>query len=156
MGSITPDFRFGNFVGSIIQVVLVVLAIVTVLILPIIFFTLFFVPLPVVNGQVLTPYLFFSMVVDPSRTLPIVKFLIHTALFKTLLFPGFAFAGRMAVPAGSSSSILLRWPFDFADRRTGRSARRHYHFSDSPDSRSLRVNLCFFQFLGLTSARFTW
>src|SRR5690349_11618337 len=96
MGSITPDFRFGNFVGSIIQVVLVVLAIVTVLILPIIFFTLFFVPLPVVNGQVLTPYLFFSMVVDPSRTLPIVKFLIHTALFKTLLFPGFAFASLIA------------------------------------------------------------
>ncbi|MGN6613423.1 MAG: complex I subunit 1/NuoH family protein [Candidatus Nitrosocosmicus sp.] len=96
MGSITPDFRFGNFVGSIIQVVLVILAIVTVLILPIIFFTLFFVPLPVVNGQVLTPYLFFSMVVDPSRTLPIVKFLIHTALFKTILFPGFAFASLIA------------------------------------------------------------
>ena len=87
MGSITPDFRFGNFVGSIIQLVLVVLVIVTLLILPIIFFTLFFVPLPVVNGQVLTPYLFFSMVVDPSRTLPIVKFLMHTDLFRAAVFP---------------------------------------------------------------------
>jgi NADH-quinone oxidoreductase subunit H len=96
MGSITPDFRFGNFVGSIVQVILVILGIVTVLILPIIFFTLFFVPLPVVNGQVLTPYLFFSMIVDPSRTLPIVKFLIHTALFKTVVFPGFAFASLIA------------------------------------------------------------
>ena len=96
MGSITPDFRFGNFVGSIIQVVLVILAIVTLLLLPIIFFVLFFVPLPVVNGQVLTPYLFFSMVVDPSRTLPIVKFLIHTDLFRAAIFPGFAFASLIA------------------------------------------------------------
>ena len=96
MGSITPDFRFGNLVGSIIQLVLVVLAIVTVLILPMIFFALFFVPLPVVNGQVLTPYLFFSMVVDPSRTLPIVKFLMHTALFEAAIFPGFLFASLIA------------------------------------------------------------
>src|SRR6476619_3134745 len=96
MGSITPDFRFGNLVGSIIQLVLVVLAIVTLLILPMIFFTLFFLPLPVVNGQVLTPYLFFSMVVDPSRTLPIVKFLMHTALFKAAIFPGFLFASLIA------------------------------------------------------------
>ena len=96
MGSITPDFRFGNFVGSIIQLVLVILSIVTLLILPIIFFILFFVPLPVVNGQVLTPYLFFSMVVDPSRTLPIVKFLIHTDLFRSAIFPGFLFASLIA------------------------------------------------------------
>lgn len=96
MGSITPDFRFGNLVGSIIQIVLVIIAIVTVLILPIIFFILFFVPLPVVNGQVLTPYLFFSMVVDPSRTLPIVKFLIHTDLFRAVVFPGFVFASLIA------------------------------------------------------------
>ena len=61
-----------------------------------IFFTLFFVPLPVVNGQVLTPYLFFSMVVDPSRTLPIVKFLMHTDLFKAAVFPGFLFASLIA------------------------------------------------------------
>ena len=96
MGSITPDFRFGNFVGSVIQLVLVILSLVTVLILPIIFFTLFFVPLPVVNGQVLTPYLFFSMVVDPARTLPIIKFLIHTDLFRAAVFPGFTFAALVA------------------------------------------------------------
>src|ERR671921_2564088 len=96
MGSITPDFRFGNFVGSIIQLVLVILAIVTVLILPMIFFALFFVPLPVVDGQVLTPYLFFSMMVDPSRTIPIIQFLIHTDLFRAAVFPGFAFAALIA------------------------------------------------------------
>ena len=81
MGSLTPDFRFGNFVGSVVWLVFIVLALVTLLILPIIFFTLFYVPLPVVDGQVLTPYLFFSMMVDPSRTLPVVQFFIHTDIF---------------------------------------------------------------------------
>src|SRR5215210_5355493 len=96
MGSLTPDFRFGNFVGSVVWLVFIVLALVTLLILPIIFFTLFFVPLPVVDGQVLTPYLFFSMVVDPARTLPIIKFLIHTDLFRAAVFPGFTFAALVA------------------------------------------------------------
>jgi NADH-quinone oxidoreductase subunit H len=96
MGALNPDFRFGNFVGSIIQLVLFVLAFVTLLILPIIFFALFFVPLPVVDGQVLTPYLFFSMMVDPSRTIPVIQFLIHTDLFRAAVFPGFAFAALIA------------------------------------------------------------
>jgi NADH-quinone oxidoreductase subunit H len=96
MGSINPDFRFGNFAGSIVQLVLFILAIVTLLVLPIIFFILFFVPLPVVDGQVLTPYLFFSMMVDPSRTLPIVQFLMHTDLFRAAVFPGFTFAALIA------------------------------------------------------------
>lgn len=96
MGSITPDFRFGNFVGSIVWLVFVVLTLVTLLVLPIIFVILFYVPLPVVNGQVLTPYLFFSMMVDPSRTLPIVQFLVHTDLFRAAVFPGFGFAALIA------------------------------------------------------------
>lgn len=96
MGALNPDFRFGNFVGSVVQLVLFILAFVTLLIIPIIFFALFFVPLPVVDGQVLTPYLFFSMMVDPSRTIPIIQFLIHTDLFRAAVFPGFAFAALIA------------------------------------------------------------
>jgi len=96
MGALNPDFRFGNFVGSVVQLVLFIFPIVTLLFLPIIFFALFFVPLPVVDGQVLTPYLFFSMMVDPSRTIPIIQFLIHTDLFRAAVFPGFAFAALIA------------------------------------------------------------
>ncbi len=102
MGALNPDFRFGNFVGSIVQLVLFILAFVTLLVLPIIFFVLFFVPLPVVDGQVLTPYLFFSMMVDPSRTIPVIQFLIHTDLFRAAVFPGFAFAALIA-----ASTIFL-------------------------------------------------
>jgi NADH-quinone oxidoreductase subunit H len=90
------DFRFGNFVGSIVWLVFWVLVIVSLIGLPLIFILLFYVPLPPVNGEVLTPYLFFSMMVDPTRTIPILKFLIHTDLFRVAVFPGFTYAALLA------------------------------------------------------------
>jgi NADH-quinone oxidoreductase subunit H len=96
MASTPQDFRFGNFVGSIVQLVFWILIIVTLIGLPLIFIILFYVPLPPVNGEVLTPYLFFSMMVDPSRTLPIIKFLIHTDIFRVAVFPGFSYAALIA------------------------------------------------------------
>jgi len=90
------EFRFGNFVGSLIQLILWILVIVTLVGLPLIFILLFYVPLPPVNGEVLTPYLFFSMMVDPTRTIPIIKFLIHTDLFRVAVFPGFTYAALIA------------------------------------------------------------
>ena len=96
MATVPESFRIGNFVASIVWLIFVVIAAVTLVILPLIFIILFYVPLPPINGQVLTPYLFLSMVVDPSRTLPIVKFLIHQTLFKVVVFPGFGFAAIVA------------------------------------------------------------
>jgi len=95
MATAPKDFRFGNFVGSLIQLIFWILIIVTLIGLPLIFIILFYVPLPPVNGEVLTPYLFFSMMVDPSRTLPIIKFLIHTDLFRVAVFPGFTYAALL-------------------------------------------------------------
>lgn len=48
------------------------------------------------NGEVLTPYLFLSMVVDPTRTLPIIQFFMQTELFKVAVFPGFTYAALIA------------------------------------------------------------
>jgi len=96
MASAPQDFRFGNFVASIVRLVFWILIIVTLIGLPLIFIILFYVPLPPVNGEVLTPYLFFSMMVDPSRTLPIIKFLIHTDIFRVAVFPGFSYAALLA------------------------------------------------------------
>ena len=90
------DFRFGNFVGSLIQLILWILVIITLVGLPLIFIILFYVPLPPVKGEVLTPYLFFSMMVDPTRTIPIINFLIHTDLFRVAVFPGFSYAALLA------------------------------------------------------------
>lgn len=64
--------------------------------LPLIFIVLFYVPLPLADGEVLTPYLFLTMVVDPTRTLPIVQFFMQTDLFKVAVFPGFTYAALIA------------------------------------------------------------
>ena len=96
MATAPQDFRFGNFVGSIVWLVFWILVIVSLVGLPLIFILLFYVPLPPINGEVLTPYLFFSMMVDPTRTIPILKFLIHTDLFRVAVFPGFGYAALLA------------------------------------------------------------
>ena len=82
--------------GSIIWLILWIVIIVSLVGLPLIFIILFYLPLPPVNGEVLTPYLFLSMMVDPTRTLPILHFIIHTDLFKVAVFPGFSFAALLA------------------------------------------------------------
>src|SRR5215831_17913313 len=96
MATVPSEHRFGNFVASIIWLIFVIIAAITLVILPLIFIILFYAPLPPINGQVLTPYLFLTMVVDPTRTLPIVKFLIHQTPFKVIVFPGFLFAAVVA------------------------------------------------------------
>ena len=96
MATSPKDFRFGNFVASLIQLILWILVIITLVGLPLIFIILFYVPLPPVKGEVLTPYLFFSMMVDPTRTIPIINFLIHTDLFRVAVFPGFSYAALLA------------------------------------------------------------
>jgi NADH-quinone oxidoreductase subunit H len=96
MATYPQNFRFGEFVGSLIWLIFWILIIVALVGLPLIFIVLFYVPLPPVNGEVLTPYLFLTMMVDPSRTLPIIKFLIHTDLFRITTFPGFSYAALIA------------------------------------------------------------
>lgn len=90
------EYRFGNFVASLIWLVFWILLIITLVVLPLIFVILFYVPLPLANGDVLTPYLFLSMIVDPTRTLPILQFLMHTDLFRVAVFPGFTYAALIA------------------------------------------------------------
>jgi NADH-quinone oxidoreductase subunit H len=90
------EYRFGNFVASLIWLVFWILLIITLVVLPLIFVILFYVPLPLANGEVLTPYLFLSMIVDPTRTLPILQFLMQTDLFRVAIFPGFTYAALIA------------------------------------------------------------
>jgi NADH-quinone oxidoreductase subunit H len=96
MATAPKDFRFGNFVGSLVWLIFWIIVIVSLVGLPLIFIILFYVPLPYSNGEVLTPYLFFSMIVDPTRTIPIINFLIHTDIFRAAVFPGFTYAALIA------------------------------------------------------------
>ena len=96
MATAPKDFRFGNFVGSLVWLIFWIIVIVSLVGLPLIFIILFYIPLPYSNGEVITPYLFLSMIVDPTRTVPIIKFIIHTDFFRAAVFPGFAFAAMIA------------------------------------------------------------
>jgi NADH-quinone oxidoreductase subunit H len=96
LASYPQEFRFGNFIASLIWLVFWILTIVTLVVLPLIFIILFYVPLPLADGEVLTPYLFLTMVVDPTRTLPIIQFFMQTELFKVAVFPGFTYAALIA------------------------------------------------------------
>ena len=96
MASYPQNYRFGEFIGSILWLVFWILIIVTLVGLPLVFIVLFYVPLPPIGDQVLTPYLFLTMVVDPSRTIPIIEHLMTTDLFRVAMFPGFTYAALIA------------------------------------------------------------
>jgi NADH-quinone oxidoreductase subunit H len=57
---------------------------------------LFAIEMPVINGELLTPFLALSWIADPSRTLPIIQAFMETDMFKVMAFPGFGFAALLA------------------------------------------------------------
>jgi NADH-quinone oxidoreductase subunit H len=96
MASYPQNFRFGEFVGSLIWLIFLIIIIVTVVGIPLIFITLFYVPLPEVNGRVLTPYLFWTSILYPQLAVPVIATLINTTLFKVAIFPGFTYGAIIA------------------------------------------------------------
>src|ERR671927_507911 len=96
MASYPQNFRFGEFVGSLIWLIFWVLVIVAVVVLPLIFIILFYVPLPQMNGKVLTPYLFLTSILYPQSAIPLIGTLINTGLFKVAVFPGFTYGAIIA------------------------------------------------------------
>ncbi len=96
MSVIAPKFRVGYFLKSVIDIVLWILLIFTLIGLPVIFIILFFVKLPVVDGGLVNPFLALTWLADPSRTLPMIKALMLTDIFRIAVFPGFGFAAFLA------------------------------------------------------------
>jgi NADH-quinone oxidoreductase subunit H len=52
--------------------------------------------MPVIDGELLTPFLALTWIADPSRVLPIVKAFMATDIFRVMAFPGFGFAALIA------------------------------------------------------------
>ena len=96
MSTIAPEFRLSRFLASLTDLIFWILVLFTLLGLPVVFILLFYIQLPEINGQLLTPYLAMTWMADPSRTLPIIKSLIHTEFFRIAAFPGFGFAALIA------------------------------------------------------------
>jgi len=96
MSSIAPEFRLSRFVASLTDLIFWIIVIFTLIGLPIVFILLFYIQLPVIDDKLLTQYLALTWLADPSRTLPIIKSLMHTDFFRITAFPGFGFAALLA------------------------------------------------------------
>lgn len=96
MSVIAPKFRFSEFLKSLIDNIFWIIVLVTLAGIPAIQIALFYVELPVIEGELLTPFLALTWLADPSRTLPIIKALLYSDFFRIAAFPGFGFAALIA------------------------------------------------------------
>jgi len=90
------QFSFTDFVKSLLWLTFWILVIFTLVLLPIIFIILFYVPAPEIEGIEITPYLLLTMMVNPEIGAPLIRATFETPLFKVAMFPGFTFAALFA------------------------------------------------------------
>jgi len=96
MSVIAPNFKLSKFIISLFDNMFWILLIVVLIGLPAIFMILFVIEMPVINGELLTPFLALSYLVNPTRTLPVVQAFMTTDIFRVMAFPGFGFAALLA------------------------------------------------------------
>lgn len=96
MSVIAPNFKFSSFVRSILDNIFWIIVLVTLVGIPAIQIVLFYIEMPVIDGELLTPFLALTWLADPSRTVPIIKSLMATDFFKIAVFPGFGLAALVA------------------------------------------------------------
>ena len=96
MSVIAPKFRLGYFLKAIFDNAFWILTLVTLAGIPAIQIALFFIPLPVIDGELLSAFLAFTWLFNPTMQIPLIKALIYSDLFRIAAFPGFGFAALIA------------------------------------------------------------
>jgi NADH-quinone oxidoreductase subunit H len=96
MSVIAPNFKLSEFIKSLLDNVFWIIFIVVLIGIPAIMMVLFVIEMPVIDGELLTPFLALTWIADPSRVLPIVKAFMATDIFRVMAFPGFGFAALIA------------------------------------------------------------
>ena len=96
MSVIAPNFKLSGFIKSLLDNIFWILLIFVLVGLPAVFMILFLVELPVIDGEILTPFLALSYLVNPTRTLPVLHAFLTTDIFRVMAFPGFGFAALLA------------------------------------------------------------
>lgn len=96
MSIIAPKFRLGYFLKSITDNLFWSIVIVTLVGIPVIQIVLFYVDLPIVDGELVNPFLALTWLSHPESLLPLVKALLYTDIFRIAVFPGFGFAALLA------------------------------------------------------------
>ena len=96
MSVIAPNFKLSEFIKSLLDNVFWIVLLASLIGIPAIQVVLFFVEMPVIHGEILTPFLALTWLADPSRSLPILHAFMATDMFKVMAFPGFGFAALIA------------------------------------------------------------
>lgn len=96
MSVIAPKFRLSEFLKVILDNLFWTVLLFSLIGIPAAQVALFYIEMPVIDGELLTPFLAFTWIADPSRILPIVKAFMATDLFRIAAFPGFGFAALIA------------------------------------------------------------
>jgi NADH-quinone oxidoreductase subunit H len=93
---IAPKFRVSEFLRSILDNIFWIVVILTLIGIPILQIALFFIPLPVYQGELINPFLTLTWISHPELALPLVKAFLLTDMFRIMAFPGFGFAALLA------------------------------------------------------------
>ncbi len=96
MSVIAPKFKLSEFIKSLLDNIFWIILILVLVGLPAVFMILFVIEMPVIDGELLTPFLALTWLADPSRILPVVKAFMATDIFRVMAFPGFGFAALLA------------------------------------------------------------
>ncbi len=96
MSVIAPKFRFGYFLKSLTDNIFWTIIIVTLVGIPLLQILLFYIDLPVVDGELVNPFLALTWLAHPESALPLIKALMYTDFFRIAAFPGFGFAALIA------------------------------------------------------------
>jgi NADH-quinone oxidoreductase subunit H len=96
MSVIAPKFRLGYFLKSLTDNIFWIIVLLTLVGIPLIQIVLFYIDLPVLDGELLTPFLAFTMLFHPELAVPLVKSLMYSDFFRIAVFPGFGFAALIA------------------------------------------------------------
>ena len=96
MSVIAPNFKLSEFIKSLLDNVFWIIFMVVLIGIPAIMMILFVVEMPVIDGELLTPFLAMTWLADPTRVLPIVHAFMATDMFRVMAFPGFGFAALLA------------------------------------------------------------
>ena len=96
MSVIAPKFRLAYFLKGSIDVLFWAIILVTLIGIPAIQIGLFYGNLPVIEGELVTAFLAFTLIFHPEMALPIIKSLLYSDLFRIAAFPGFGFAALIA------------------------------------------------------------
>ena len=141
MSALAPKFKLSEFIKSLLDNAFWMVLLVSLIGLPLIQIILFYIEMPVIDGELLTPFLAMTWLADPTRSLPILKAFMATDIFRVMAFPGFGFAALIAaatifVERKMLAKLQLRvGPFYCGkDRKSTRLNSSHSSVSRMPSS----------------------